>query len=550
VHVVRRSVARVATAGLLAALALAGCSSPQGPSVTATPSGRASPSASPSGVPDPGAGDAAARAAALVKELDDAELVGQVLMPSVNMSDPGAADVVRSFKLGGVIMMGDVQDTGAGGTAGQVRAYTDKLREAAGDKVRFVVGTDQEYGWVTRIKSGVVQLPSAMAFGAARKPELTEAAWRGAGAELAAAGIDIDFAPDADVIGSAGNFIIGSRSYGSDPAGVSAQVTAAVKGLQSAGVAAGIKHFPGHGHTTVDSHTGLPVLRQSMSQLRTQDLPPFQAGIDAGTWVVMAGHLDVRAVDPGLPATFSRKVLIDLLRTKMGFQGVVVSDALNMAPARRWASGEAAVRALVAGNDLLLMPPNLTEARSGLLSALSKGRLPRARLVEAVTRVLTLKFRLDDFQRPEVSTVDNAENRNAARAVAAAAVTVMRGPCSGPLVRAPIRVTASTGRTRQVAWLTEALRANGVSVVSSGGQRVHLVGYGDGTDDLVSGAAATVAMDTPYVLRSASSPVRVATYSSTQVAMEALAAVIAGKATAPGRSPVAVSGLPRTACNT
>jgi beta-N-acetylhexosaminidase len=99
-----------------------------------------------------------------------------------------------------------------------------------------------------------------------------------------------------------------------------------------------------------------------------------------------------------------------------------------------------------------------------------------------------------------------------------------------------------------VTWLTDALRRNGVTVVSSGGQRVHLVGYGDGSDDLVSGAAATVAMDTPYLLRSASSPVRVATYSSTQVAMEALAAVIAGKAAAPGRSPVAVTGLPRSAC--
>jgi beta-N-acetylhexosaminidase len=514
--------------------------------VTATPSGRASPSASPGGGVQPD--DAPARAAALVKELNDEELVGQVLMPSVSMSDPGAADVVRSFRLGGVILMGNVQDTGAGGTARQVRAYTDTLRKAAGDKVRFVVGTDQEYGWVTRIKSGVVQLPSAMAFGAARRPDLTEAAWRGAGIELAAAGIDVDFAPDADVIGSAGNFIIGSRSYGSDPAGVSAQVAAAVKGLQSAGVAASVKHFPGHGHTIVDSHAGLPVLKQSMSSLTANDLPPFQAGIDAGVWMVMAGHLDVRAVDPGLPATFSRKVLVDLLRTKMGFQGVVVSDALNMAPARRWAAGEAAVRALMAGIDLLLMPPDLTAARAGLLDALGKGRLPRERLVEAVTRVLTLKFRLDASDRPDASAVNQPANREAALAVATAAVTVMRGPCSGPLVRAPIRVTASAGRTRQVAWLTEALRAHGVNVVSSGGRVVHLVGYGDGADDLASGAAATVAMDTPYVLRSATSPVRVATYSSTQAAMAALAAVIAGKANAPGRSPVAVTGLPRSAC--
>ena len=493
----------------------------------------------------------------MVRTLNDADLVGQVLMPSMNLSDPGAvsAGIVAKYRLGSVILMGNVENTAATATAAQVRKLTDALRAAAHDvgtaagvKADMIIATDQEYGWVTRIKSGVVQLPSAMAFGAAARPDLTEAAWRGAGAELAAVGINVDFAPDADVLGPPGNYVIGSRSYGSNPTAVSAQVAAAVRGLQSAGVASTIKHFPGHGNTTVNSHEALPVLGQSRATLRSRDLPPFQAGIDAGTWLVMSGHLDVHAIDPGLPASFSRKVLVDLLRTQMGFTGVVVTDALNMAPAKRWPPGEAAVRAVLAGNDLLLMPPDLDAAHKGLLAALASGQLPRQRLVEAVTRVLTLKLRLGSFPRPDLSTVDSTSNREAALTVATAAVTVLRGPCTGAVVQGPVRITASAGRGQQIRWLSDALARQGIRVVSTGGQVVHLVGYGDGSGDLASGAAVTVAMDTPYVLRSATSAVRIATYSSTQVAMEALAGVIAGKAKPAGRSPVAVSGLPASAC--
>jgi len=358
----------------------------------------------------------------------------------------------------------------------------------------------------------------------------------------------VDFAPVADVLGPAGSGVIGSRSYGSDPAQVGAQVAAAVRGLQAGGVAATLKHFPGHGHTTADSHTNLPVLAQTRSSLAAGDLPPFTAGMSAGAALVMSGHLDVKAVDPGMPATFSRKVLTDLLRGELHYQGVVVTDALNMAPAQRWPAGEAAVRALAAGNDLLLMPPDLPAARDGLLAGLRSGALPRARLVEAVTRIVTLKLRLAANPQPELSTVASAAHASAASAVAAAAVTVLRGSCSGPLVRGSVTVTSSAGRDRQKQWLTAALKAAGVAVVPSGGAVVHLVGYGDGASDLRSGAAVTVAMDTPYVLRSMRSGALLATYSSTRAAMTALAAVLAGKASAPGRSPVAVSGLPRSAC--
>jgi beta-N-acetylhexosaminidase len=541
-----RRVVLLATTLLL--FVVAACSSSPPPVVTVVPTPEPMPSPTPS--PEE-------RAAAVVATLADADLVGQVLMPSIGLSaaPEQAAKLVADYHLGGLILMGDIENTGAGGTGAQVKSLTDALQAAradvgasAGEKVELLLGTDQEYGWVTRIKSGVVQLPSAMAFGAAARPDLTEAAWRGAGQELAAVGINLDFAPDADVIGPPGNYVIGSRSFGGDPAVVGPQVAAAVKGLQSSGVAAGIKHFPGHGNTTVNSHEALPVLTQPLDALTAKDLPPFQAGIQAGVGVVMSGHLDVRAVDPGVPASFSSKVLIDLLRGALGFKGVVITDALNMEPAMKWPPGEAAVRAMLAGNDLLLMPPDLAQARQGLLDGLASGQLPRARLVEAVTRIVTLKLRLGGFARPDMSTVDSVPHREAAAAVAAAAVTVLRGPCSGPLVSGPVRVTAVGGREQPAQWLAEALTRQGVQVVTSGGQQVHLVGYGDGTADLSGGATVTVAMDSPYLLGSSSSPVRVATYSSTQVAMEGLAAVIAGKAAATGRSPVTVNGLPNSAC--
>jgi len=537
----RRPIARLfatAIAAALAAGALVAC----GPDVSVSPPGD----------------DPAARAATAVKALSDIDLVGQVLVPSLDISvkPADAAALVAKYHLGAVILMGDVRASGdAGSAADQVKATTEALQAASrrlgtavSQQTDMIIGTDQEYGWVTRIKSGLVQLPSAMTFGAAGQPALTEAAWKAAGTELAAVGINVDFAPDADVIGSAGNLIIGSRSFGSDPAAVSAQVAAAVRGLQAAGVAATVKHFPGHGHTTVDSHASLPVLDQSLATLTSGDLPPFQAGIGAGTWLVMSGHLDVTAVDPGTPASFSDKVLVDLLRGQLGFGGVVVTDALNMAPAQAWPAGEAAVRALLAGNDLLLMTPDLAAAQQALLAALTSGRLPRDRLVAAVTRILTLRYRLKTFTRPPASVLSSTSDRAAARAVANAAITVLQGPCTGPLVSGPVQVTAAKGRGQSATWLAEALRQQGVPVMASGGTAVHLVGYGDGPADLSATAGVTVAMDTPFILGTARSPVRVATYSSTEAAMTGLAAVIAGKAKATGRSPVAVTGLPASAC--
>jgi beta-N-acetylhexosaminidase len=463
---------------------------------------------------------------------------------------------VSKYKLGGLILVGWTADDPTAGTnkttnvdsPEQIRRLTDGLHDAArrnAGGAPLLIGTDQEYGAVTRIRSGVVQLPSAMAFGAARNPAATEAAWKAAGGNLAAIGINVDFAPVADVLGPRGSAVIGSRSFGSDPAAVSEQVAAASRGLAAAGVAPALKHFPGHGHTTADSHEQLPVLAQDAAALDRDDLPPFAAGIKAGAGIVMGGHLDVKAIDPGVAATFSSKVLIDLLRGKLGFTGVVVTDAMNMAPAKRYGPGEAAVRAVLAGNDLILMPPNLKQARSGLLDALKNGSLPRTRLAEAATRVLTLRYRLAATAQPEMSTLNSTADQAAAQAASTAAVTVLRGKCSGPLVNGGVTITGDGKWAQQREWLTAALALHGVQV-RSGGTSVRLLGYGDG-GAAAGGADVTVAMDAPYVLRQAPGTL-VATYSSSQASMEALAAVLAGKAKAPGRSPVTVEGLPASAC--
>ncbi|WP_433050063.1 glycoside hydrolase family 3 protein [Dactylosporangium sp. CS-033363] len=513
--------------------------------------------------------------AALAARLSDEELVGQLLMPyaygnaadkvssgsaSANRTYAGAstpAEIIKKYHLGGIILVSSSADDPTAGTnkttnvesPAQVAKLTAGLQQAALSqpaRLPLLIGTDQEYGQVTRLRDGIVQLPSALAFGAAGDPALTEAAWKAAGTELAAIGLNVDFAPDADVLGSQPGGVIGSRSYGSDPAKVSTQVSAAVRGLQSAGVAATVKHFPGHGHTTTDSHSTLPVLSQNMTALESGDLPPFTAARDAGVGLIMSGHLDVKAIDPGVPASFSSKVLVDLLRTKLKYTGVVVTDALNMAPAEQWGPGEGAVRAILAGNDILLMPTNLSAAYKSLLEAVKSGRITKQRLIESATRILALKARLATVPKPDPGVVDGADGKQAARAGAAGAITVLRGKCSGPLVTGPIRVTTAGSDTAR-GWLEESLRAAGAEVVTQGGSEVRLIGYGRGSADLSSTAAVTVALDTPYVLGSAKGTL-LATYSSSRASMSALADVLLGKAKAPGRSPVPVPGLPATAC--
>jgi beta-N-acetylhexosaminidase len=281
----------------------------------------------------------------------------------------------------------------------QVAAVTGALREARPD---VIVATDEEGGDVTRLCYAVGSpYPGNAALGIVDDLDLTARIYRAIGAELAAVGVTLDMAPVVDVNSADDNPAIGTRSFGNDAAKVAAHTAAAVTGLQSAGVSACAKHFPGHGATEADSHLGLPVVDASLEQLWQRELPPFQAAIKAGVRSVMTAHIRVPAISGRLPATFSSDVLNGLLRTELGFTGAVVSDALEM----QGASGaigvpEAAVRALAAGNDLLCIggefakstdAETLIEATAAaIVAAVHSGRLSVEVLEVAAARTVLL----------------------------------------------------------------------------------------------------------------------------------------------------------------
>ncbi|WP_433132017.1 glycoside hydrolase family 3 protein [Micromonospora sp. CA-240977] len=274
----------------------------------------------------------------------------------------------------------------------QVATLTATLRAERPD---VIVAIDEEAGDVTRLESAQgSSRPGNFALGVVDDPELTEAVARDLGIELAAAGVTLNYAPDADVNSNPANPVIGVRSFGADPALVARHTAAWVSGLQAGGVAACAKHFPGHGDTRVDSHHDLPRITADRHRLDTCELVPFRAAVAAGVQAVMTGHLLVPALDPQLPATLSQRILSGLLRDEMGFSGVVVTDAVEMrAVADRYGFAGATVRALAAGADAICVGGERAdeqaarELRDAIVAAVVSGELPEERLAEAAKRV-------------------------------------------------------------------------------------------------------------------------------------------------------------------
>lgn len=297
------------------------------------------------------------------------------------------AKVVAKYHLGGVILFPQNVKS-----VGQVVGLTNGLQRGA-KKVPLLIGTDQENGLVSRMSALMTDFPGASQIGATKDTGLARAVAKATGEELRALGVNLDFAPVADVNINPRNPVIGRRAYGDDPQRVAKMVSAAVKGFADAKIAATAKHFPGHGDTSVDSHTGLPVIKHTKAEWERIDAPPFKAAIAAGVDTVMSAHIVFPKLDPsGDPATLSKPILTGLLREKLGFKGVISTDALNMAGARKkYDDGEIAVRAVLAGADLLLMPNDLPKAYKAVLAAVKSGRISRERLDQSVTRLLTLK---------------------------------------------------------------------------------------------------------------------------------------------------------------
>ncbi|MFF3596833.1 glycoside hydrolase family 3 protein [Kitasatospora indigofera] len=292
--------------------------------------------------------------------------------------------------LGSVLLFGRNFAPGPGGRE-QAAALVAQLRAEHPD---VLVAVDEEGGDVTRLEwSAGSSYPGNLALGTVDDEDLTRAVARSIGRELAALGIDLDYAPDADVNSDPRNPVIGVRSFGADPALVARHTAAWVRGLQEGGTAACPKHFPGHGDTVVDSHLGLPTVSTDLAELARVALPPFRAAAAAGARAVMTAHILLPALDREHPATVSPRILTGLLRRRLGFDGLVVTDAVEMrAVADRYGQAGAAVRALAAGADLVCVGDRGAEAgyealRSAVARAVVTGELPGERLAEAADRV-------------------------------------------------------------------------------------------------------------------------------------------------------------------
>jgi beta-N-acetylhexosaminidase len=318
-------------------------------------------------------------------------LADAVLIPPF----PGAAapEWIRAALgdgLGGVTLFGpNVQDRA------QLASLTNSLRAAATEPV---IAIDEEGGDVTRISHQTgSDYPGNAALGAVDDVALTRAVYAALGADLAALGINLDLAPSVDVNTTADNPVIGTRAFGSDPELVARHAAAAVDGLQSAGVAACAKHFPGHGSTIQDTHLALATVDVPLSVLRERDLPPFAAAIAAGVRAIMPSHLRVPELTGDLPASLSRNALTGLLRGELGFTGLIVSDGLEMrAVSEPYGLPEAAVQAVIAGTDLLCLGRDQDQldvlaVKAALIEAVRSGRLPGTRLEEAAARVADLR---------------------------------------------------------------------------------------------------------------------------------------------------------------
>ncbi|MFG3080100.1 glycoside hydrolase family 3 protein [Streptomyces parvulus] len=307
---------------------------------------------------------------------------------------PTVAELIAKYQVGGVIYFsGWTNNLHDPHQIADLSNGVQRASLALPVPVPSLISIDQEHGVNVRIGSGATQLPGAMALGAGRSLSDARTAGWISGTELAALGIHQNFAPVADVNVNPANPIINVRSFGADAREVGRMVGAQVTGYQQAGVVACAKHFPGHGDTGEDSHTGLPVITHTREEWERIDAPPFRAAIAAGVDSIMTAHLQVPALDPSNePATLSPTILQDVLRGELGFDGVIVTDALNMQGVRtKYGDDRVPVLALKAGADQLLFPPSIDVAYNGVLAAVRTGEITEDRLDASVLRILRVK---------------------------------------------------------------------------------------------------------------------------------------------------------------
>jgi beta-N-acetylhexosaminidase len=336
-----------------------------------------------------------------------------------------------------------------------------------------LVCADEEGGMVSQLSGFWEVPPSARAVAASGGPPLVKDLATRTAQRLLALGVNLDFAPVLDIHSNPRNPVIGIRSFGTSASQVTACGRAAIEGIQAVGVIPVVKHFPGHGDTSLDSHLTLPTVDVDSKTLALRELRPFEAAVNGGAPVVMIAHVSAPALepDPAIPATLSHAIVTGVLRERMGFQGVVVTDALEMAGATsRGSHGEVAVRAIEAGCDLLLyskLEPGPEEALAALREALRSGRLTAERIARSIERIGTLRagsaarprdwsFALEREARDAIP-VDELER------IAEGALRVLRQGAGGVPLHSPVDVL-EINRPAARAAMADLLRAHGMTV--------------------------------------------------------------------------------------
>ncbi len=521
------------------------------------------------------------------KTLELEQVIGQKLLLGFDGTQISAPliDMLRQYKAAGVTLFRsmNVEDPA------QVRRLTDDLQRVARQAglPPLLVALDQEGGQLMAFGDGT-PFPGNLALGAVGSTDLAYQTGRALGRELAAVGVNINYAPVCDVNINPRNPGLGVRSYGEDPRQVAELAAAAVRGIQSVGVAATAKHFPGHGDTSSDSHHGTPVVEHDLKRLREVELPPFAAAIQAGVHLVMSAHIALPQVAErgDLPATLSRRVLHGILRQELGFEGLIVTDAMDMKAIRQGeAIGEEAVAAAAAGADLLLLTRFVDQGLvyHTLLQAAQRGLLSSDELHASSGRVQHLKSWLAGQSQPDLGVVGCAEHQALALETARRSVTVVRDqggrlplPRRGRWLAAlpiPDNLTPADTSSMVKIMLADMLRRYHPEVVEFNfplnpspehirallaqiepGDQVILGTIDAATQPgqaelaravLDSGAAVTlVALRTPYDLEVfPQAPLYLCTYSILESSMQALAEVLCGEIPAQGRLPVSIPGL-------
>lgn len=491
------------------------------------------------------------------------QLAGQLLWcgwgdapePDPRSYNDHARTLVEEIGVGGMVLF-----TRNLGSPTEIAELTGELRRHAA--MPPLIGIDQEGGRVSRLPLPGMVFPGNMALGLIDDLDLTRLVMRSIGEQLAALGLDVDFAPSVDVNHNPHNPIIGVRSFGDDPDRVGRHGIAAVAGLSDAGVLPVIKHFPGHGDTGEDSHLELPTLAIERSRLDTVELPPFAAAVAMGAPAVMSTHILFPALDPDLPSTLSHRILTGILREELGFQGLIVTDCLEMKGiADHWGPEEAAVLAVEAGADMLLVCHTLDTQRrmhQALCEAVRTGRLTEARLQQSVARVQQARDRVASVRGGErhPDRVSAAHYRDLETRVADDALALVAdAPRTLPPFNhsAPVFVGGAPALARQFAAALAAHDGPATAVASpqevpaGGAQVVWIVlphdPFPDGrpTDQVVDWLlgqrrAVVVAAREPYCLAHYPEPLpRIAAWGALPVHLEAVARALSGKRTRPLR---------------